>query len=268
MRKRCIIVTGIFCTLLFTTCKQYYADLEDHLSYWSAVVTARGVTCNQQSQINTSGVQCIPSATDVAFTFKVHNPKNFTLVTPRSSADAGRVIRFPHLSSQPVYGTEYTLRQTASDTLTLVYKSAFLKAHEWSRGNIGSEIMLISTDGRVFGDRFNLNIEANTPPPKPTAVLAKTNAVPPSQQTYVLCLQVPDMGTSVSGGFLHEDIAQIEINGTPYSLRLNFAKTDFIRPTDMHFITSATVQQLTGPGSASVPTGHWVLYYDTGLAVG
>ena len=129
MRKLCIIVTGLFCTLLFTTCKQYSADIENDLSYWSAIVTARDVTCDKPSQINTSGAMCIPSATDAAFTLKVRNPKNFTLVTPTSSADAGRVIRFPHLSPQPVYGTDYTLRQTASDTLTLVYKNAFLKKH-------------------------------------------------------------------------------------------------------------------------------------------
>ena len=203
MRKLCIIVTGLCCTLLFTTCKQYSADIENDLSYWSAIVTARDVTCDKPSQINTSGAMCIPSATDAAFTLKVRNPKNFTLVTPTSSADAVRVIRFPHLS----------------------------------------------------------------PPPKPTAVLAQTNVVAPLQPTYVLRLQVPDMGISVPSGKLHGDIAQIEINGIEYPLELAPLPSPshfVVRPTDTCFITATAVQPITEP----VPAGNWVLYYDTGLAVG
>ena len=42
MRKICIIVTGIFFTLLFTTCKQFNANIEDYLSYWAAEITSAG----------------------------------------------------------------------------------------------------------------------------------------------------------------------------------------------------------------------------------
>ena len=61
-------------------------------------------------------VHCVPSIaddgtdTDVTVTVNLHNPKNFRLVTPAASpADAGKVIRFPGLSPQPTYGTDYTL---------------------------------------------------------------------------------------------------------------------------------------------------------------
>ena len=215
MRKLCIIVTGLFCTLLFTTCKQYSADIENDLSYWSAIVTARDVTCDKPSQINTSGAMCIPSATDAAFTLKVRNPKNFTLVTPTSSADAGRVIRFPHLSPQPVYGTDYTLRQTASDTLTLVYKNAFLKKHEWNTDNIGPEITFISTDGRVFSERFNTNIEVNTPPKLSYATIGKTANPIGGKHYYVIILKAEDMSETAgtASELLHKDIKTLSVTG-------------------------------------------------------
>ena len=161
---------------------------------------------------------CIPSATDAVFTLKVRNPKNFTLVTPTSSADAGRIIRFPHLSPQPVYGTDYALRQTASDTLTLVYKSAFLKKYEWNTGNIGPEITFISTDGRVFSERFNTNIEVNTPPKLSYATIAKTRTADATgKHYYVIILKADEMaqtaGTATPAEKLHKDIKTLSVTG-------------------------------------------------------
>ena len=178
---------------------------------------------------------------------------------PTSPADAGKVISFPGLSSQPVYGTNYTLVQTANDKLELKYDAGFLKDYEWSTKDIGAEITFVSTDGRPFNKKFYLKLKVNTPPPKPTAVLAQTNSASP---TYVLCLQVPDMGVSVTGGKLHKDIAQIEINGTSYPLTVSGG--DFVKPSDAHFITAVT--QLAG--YPVPPSGNWVLYYDTQLPVG
>ena len=51
---------------------------------------------------------------------------------PTSPADAGKIIRFHGLGTQPEYGTDYTLEKTASDTMQLVYKSAFLKKYQLS----------------------------------------------------------------------------------------------------------------------------------------
>ena len=154
---------------------------------------------------------------------------------------------------------DYTLQQTANDELALTYTPAFLKRCEWSESSIGADITLISSDGRQFNTTASIKLEANTPPPKPTAVLAQTNSASP---TYVLCLQVPDMGVSVTGGLLHKDIEQIEINGTSYPLTVSGG--DFVKPSDAHFITAVT--QLVG--YPAPPAGAWVLYYDTGLSVG
>jgi len=287
MRKLCIIVTGLFCTLLFTTCKQYSADIENDLSYWSSVVTAGAVTCDKPSQINTSGAMCIPSVTDVAFALKVRNPKHFTLVTPTSSADAGRVIRFPHLPSQPVYGTDYTLRQTSSDTLTLVYKSAFLKKHEWNTGNIGPEITFISTDGRVFSERFNTNIEVNTPPKLSYATIGKTANPIGGKHYYVIILKADEMGqtagTATPAEKLHKDIKTLSVTGRESgNVAFTSGDTAFFVDTSIplanrRLLADTEVAQLgSGEGqpqppyawASSLNSDPWSLRYRTDTEVG
>ena len=106
------------------------------------------------------GSMCVPSADNLTVTVKLSNPKNVRLIMP----DKGNVIRFPGLSTQPVYGSDYTLEQKTSDTLTLEYKSTFLGTHEWSNGDIGPEITFIATDGRIFRSKFSLNLKVDTAP--------------------------------------------------------------------------------------------------------
>ena len=258
---RILTITAVLtAVVLIAACKQFLADPEEFFSYWSSELVPVDYSIDKPSQ-TIGGVPCVPSANDVTVTVKLKNPKNIKLVTPASSSDAGRVIRFPGLSTQPTYGTYYTLVQTANDKLELTYKPLFLKDYEWCTKDIGADITFVSTDGRPFNKKFYLKLKVNTPPPKPTAVLAQTNSASP---TYVLCLEVPDMGVSVTGGKLHKDIAQIEINGTPYELTLNGTTTDFVKPADTHFITAVT--QLAG--YPVPPSGNWVLYYDTQLPVG
>ena len=145
MKKLLKILTMVAAVLttaiLFTTCKQFRDDPEDFLSYWAAVVAPTGFDIDSPHPTNKNGALCIPSASDVTLTIKLRNPKNFTLVIPASSADAGKVINFPDLSPQPTYGTDYTLEQTPDKAaLKLTYKPGFLKAHEWGNGGIGPEM--------------------------------------------------------------------------------------------------------------------------------
>ena len=263
------IVSALIVAVLFTTCKQFRDDPEEFLSYWASEVVPIDFSIDVSVQTSTAGALCIPSETDVTLTIKLHNPKKFSLVMPSptsSPSDVQKIIRFPGLSLQPTHGSynDYTLEQTPDKLeLKLKYKSSFLKKHEWSNGAIGPEITLISTDGRKFNKKFKFNLKVNTPPPKPSAVLAETR-VPPAN--YVLCLQIPDMDLAVPGGLLHKDIAQIEINGTLYPLTVSGG--NFVKPADPHFIEYSAVKQLSESGAASVPSGSWVLYYDTGLGVG
>ena len=99
------------------------------MRYWSAEVSATDYSIDKMSYTNAEGSLCVPSADNVTVTVKLNNPESITLITPKSSANAGKVILFPELSTQPEYGEtkDYTLQQEVLDTLTLVYKSFFYK---------------------------------------------------------------------------------------------------------------------------------------------
>ncbi|QTQ14368.1 InlB B-repeat-containing protein [Treponema parvum] len=268
MRKIITVIIGaasIALLLSVTACKELFADIEEDFSYWASEPIITNFRAASPASVSAAGVQCVPSSHNAVLTLTVHNPRNFSFVMPGSSGAPSDIVTFAsnvHDASginPPEAGADYTLVQSGQNTLTLTYESVFLKRYEWSSANIGASIRLYSTDGRKFNQIYKFNLEANTPPPKPTAVLAKTTTSP---ENYVLCLQVPDMGISVPGGKLHEDIAEIEINGTSYTLTVSGG--DFVKPADAHFITAVT--QLAG--YPSPPSGAWVLYYDTGLAVG
>lgn len=110
MRRVYATLTGICLILFCTTCKPFTADIDEYLSRWSTEVIATNYRINPSYSTNAAGALCVPSAGDVTVTINLRNPKNFRLVTPAASpADAGKVIRFPGLSPQPTYGTDYTL---------------------------------------------------------------------------------------------------------------------------------------------------------------
>ena len=260
-----MVAAMLAAALFFAGCKQFLEDPEEFLGYWSSEVVPIDFSINKPYQMSNDGALCIPSADDVKLTIKLRNPRKFTLIMPTSVLDAGKVINFPGFLSdqQPRYNIDYTFKQTG-DMLELTYREAFLKAHEWSNGAIGPEITLTSTDGRKFGKKFSLNLKADTAPPKPFFTLVQTTTIP---KYYVLCLKVPDMDETVTGGKLHKDMTHIEINGTKYELKINGGGTDFIKPADSAFIEASKVEKLPIPGAANPPTGAWVLYYQTDIKV-
>jgi len=259
--KLLTIVSALIVAVSFTTCKQFREDPEDFLSYWSSEVVPIDFSIDEPYQMSNDGALCIPSSDPVTLTIKLRNPKNFTIVTPAAAADAGKVIYFPGLSPQPVYGTDYTLQQTAIDTLELKYETAFLQAHEWSNGGIGPEITLISTDGRKFSKKFSLNIEANTPPPDIGDIkIAKTEGY------YALCFdETGGMTPMLNGKRLHKDIKAIHIQkegGSEETIPLT-VKDDgsgFDIPSTLPVGLLSSVDQLfdTPPGP-----GSWTVYVKT-----
>ena len=273
--------------VVFTTCKQFLEDPEEFLSYWAAEVVSGDYIIDKPTQTNTDGVQCIPSTSDVRLTVKLNNPKNFTLVMPTSPANAGKVINFPGLSPQPVYGTDYTLQQAGS-TLNLVYKSAFLKEHEWNTGNIGPEITLIADDGREFGKPFTAHVEVNTPPKLSfTGSIGKTANPIGGKHYYVIILKAEDMsetaGIGSSAGKLHKDIKRLTVEGGN-SENISFTAghtaftVDTSTPVTSRRLLAATeVAQITSAdlgGSTPLPSwapSHnadpWALRYRTGTEV-
>ncbi|WP_255823077.1 right-handed parallel beta-helix repeat-containing protein [Treponema putidum] len=249
-------------TILFTTCKQFRDDPEDFLSYWSSEVAPINFSISG-SPVSIGGVYCVPSAGPVTVTINLHNPRKFDLRMPSSATDAGRVIRFPGLSTQPVYGTDYTLDLTANDTLQLTYKQAFLQAHEWSNGGIGPEITFISTDGRKFSKKFSLNIEANTPPPEIGDItIAKTQV----GGYYALCFNATGgMTPMLNGKRLHKDIKAIHIQkeggseGTiPLTVKDDGTGFDIPSPLPEGLLSSVDTIFDTPPGP-----GSWTVYIKT-----
>ena len=270
MRKNLIraAVCAAVIALLFgmTACKQFTADINEELGYWAAEVVPADYSFDVPYQTSNDGALCIPSATDVTLTIKLRNPRNFTLVMPTSSAD---VIRFPGLTTQPTHGSsnDYTLVQTPDkQALQLTYKSGFLKVHEWSTGSIGPEITLMSADGRKFGKKFRLNIEANTPPPEIGDItIGKTK----TGGMYVLYFKAGGMAAPLgsSSTLLHKDIAYLNVQkegGTERKIPISALTSQFDTSHGGPVLLQSTE---VDPLIDTIPSGNWELYVktDTGL---
>ena len=264
MKKLLKILTTIAvvltAALFFAGCKQFLEDPEEFLGYWSSEVVPIDFSINKPYQMSNDGALCIPSAHDVTLKIKLRNPRNFTLVIPTSSANAGKVIYFPGLSPQPTYGTDYTLNLTANDTLQLTYTQAFLQAHEWSNGGIGPEITFISTDGRKFSKKFSLNIEANTPPPEIGDItIAKTK----TGGMYVLHFKADNMTALLGSALLHKDIAYLNVQkegGTERKISISALASQFDTSHGGPFLLQSTD---VDPLIDTIPSGNWELYVKT-----
>ena len=269
MRKFHIILAGILFTFLFTTCKQFTADIEEDLSYWASEAFITGDTILSGYKTDTNSTRCVASKDGAAVTLTVRNPKAFSFDIP--SITASSLIHFNGLAAQPQHGADYTLRQTGPNTLKLTYTQAFLEKNEQGTTDLGPTIALKASDGRVFNKAYTFSIKSNSPPPKPAIVLAKTSSSP---AYYVLCLQFDsaEMTRPMGSGTVppvHKDIRSITINGSSYTLLYKDDNLDFQKPAETLPIGSfigGGVEQLTA-SSPAVPSGAWVLYFKTEIAV-
>ena len=265
MRKFYIILTGILFTLLFATCKQFTADIDDYLSRWSSEAFIQSSTIDKKTYNDGSSIPSVASADKVTIRLKVQNPKSFRFVMP-SASETRKIVEFAHFAEpKPEANIDYKLTQPSADTLELVYNKSFLEKAEWGEKDISSTITLHATDGRPFKQAYTLKLKANTPPPKPSYAVAKTTG---TTAYYVLCITVPDMDKTAGGELLHKDLACIEVNGTPYTFSVNEAQTAFTKPEDPVFITHSDVEKLSNQPNDAIPTdSSWVLYYKTDVEV-
>ena len=265
MRKAFIVLTGILFTLLFATCKQFTADIDDYLSRWSSEAFIQSSTIDKKTYNDGSSIPSVASADKVTITLKVQNPKSFRFVMP-SASETRKIVEFAHFAGpKPKANIDYKLTQPSADTLELVYNKSFLEKAEWGEKDISSTITLHATGGRPFKQAYTLKLKANTPPPKPSYAVAKTTG---TTAYYVLCITVPDMDKTAGGGLLHKDLACIEVNGTPYTFSVNEAQTAFTKPEDPVFITHSDVEKLSNQPNDAIPTdSSWVLYYKTDVEV-
>ncbi len=268
-----ILPVLVFC--LFIACKNYTADIEDYLSYWSSEASIADYTFDPPPQTDAEGVRWFSSKTAVTVTFTVNNPKNFNFKMPEDSGAPADIVTFPRIRNEPDKnaaialqpGIDYEFKKISNTKLALTYTPVFLQKHEWGRGDITPSIILYITDGRHFEQAVQGTLKVNTPPPAITHyTLAKTKTNDPGKDAYyVLCLQVPDMDVRVTGELLHKDIVGIEINGTTYSLSVNETQHTFIKPEDTAFLNITDVEKLEA-NAGNIPSG-WVLYFKTDVPV-
>ena len=277
MRRVYATLTGICLILFCTTCKPFTADIDEYLSRWSTEVIATNYRINPSYSTNAAGALCVPSAGDVTVRINLRNPKNFRLVTPAAPpADAGKVIRFPGLSPQPTYGTDYTLTQSADDTLTLTYKSSFLKKYEWGTGDISPEISLIAADNdRVFGQKFHLNLRADTSPALDYKGIGKTQVG--GKRYYVLIFQAKGMNAMIGTEYVHKDIKKLHITkeggaSAVYTIRnISFVSQTFSWSPGDPLLNSATQLELGDYEGDEppfpAPADKWLIYYKTDIEI-
>ena len=269
-----ILTAAVAVILLFTACQQFLEDPEDFLSYWASETFVKNHSIDSAHRPDKAGVPCVGSSASVDITLSVHNPKGFSFVMPTFSAPAG-IVEFKELSSPPEVGTDYELERTSSTRLKLTYKPSLLQKYEQGSGSLNPTITLKAKDGRVFKQTYTFGIKSNTPPPKPEKiVIAKTKG---ADSRYVLCLKF-DLGemekmvttSSSSTVPVHKDIEKITINGFSYDLLYKDVTSGFQKPAETtkigSFIESGEVEKLDS-SSLDVPSGKWVLYFKTEVAV-
>ena len=266
--------------------------MDEELGYWASEPVITGFRAASPAQTSPAGVQCVPSASDAVITLTVRNPKNFLFVMPGDAGAPPDIVSFGsniHDSSgtnPPAANADYTLSQSAHDTLTLTYKPAFLKRYEHSRANIGTSITLYSTDGRKFNQTYSFDLEANTPPQLEYVTIGKTAAADvQGKYYYVIILKAEDMTetAATASELLHEDIKTLSVTGGD-SADITFTpgNTGFFVDTgvpvvDRRLLAAGEVAQLTAGdfnGPAVLPdwnpadvNSSWALRYKTNIVV-
>ena len=288
MRK---ILSFLVIFVLCDGCKNYQADIDDYLSYWStqAAIVRSGFDPAITVQTDTDTIQSIPSSSDVTVTFTVRNPKNVTFKLPQDAGAPTDIVVFPTdvagtTTGSPKQPNDYELIQDSNSQLTLTYKKEFLQKYEYGKKNIGPTITLYAKDGRKFAETFKLNVKANTPPPNLTyRAIGKTTAADGSgKHYYVLFLEVPDMDTEInSSELLHKDITQLSIaegsgSYTSIPLTVKADKSGFdisgagerlLGYSDATALLPAEVEEGVTPDPLPASTEKWIIRIKTDVKV-
>lgn len=138
--------------------------------------------------------------------------------SPTDIVSFGSGIHDSSGTNPPAVTADYTLVQSARDTFTLTYTSAFLKRYEYGSANIGAAIKLYSTDGRKFNRIYKFDLYANTAPVLEYAGIGKTTVG--TDDYYVLIFRAKDMDTMIGspGESVHKDIDTMNVTAGGVSL--------------------------------------------------
>lgn len=287
MRK---ILTFLAVIVVCAGCKNYQADIDNYLSYWSTQATIARYSFDPAAvQTDNEKIQNIPSSSDVNVILTVRNPKNFTFKMPQDPGAPADIVVFPTdvtgtAGGTPTQSIDYTLTQASSSQLRLTYKKAFLQKYESVKKNIGPTIRLYAADDRPFPGTFKLNVKVNTPPPNLTyrAIGKTATADQKGKHYYVLFLGANGMDTTINGSnLLHKDIRYLSIaegSGTYTSIPLTVKadKSGFdISGADGRLLAHTETAQLAlsdvdsgvTPGNISALSGGWIVRVKTNVEV-
>ncbi len=286
MRK---ILTFLAVIVVCAGCKNYQADIDNYLSYWSTQATIARYSFDPAAvQIDSEKIQNIPSSSDVNVILTVRNPKNFTFKMPQDPGAPADIVVFPTdvtgtAGGAPTQPTDYTLTQESSSQLRLTYKKEFLQKYEYGAKNIGPTITLYAADGRSFPGTFKLNVKVNTPPPNLTyrAIGKTATADQKGKYYYVLFLEANGMNTTINGSnLLHKDIKYLSIaegSGTYKSIPLTVkAESGFdisdaggrlLAHTETAQLALSDVGSGVTPDNISALSGGWILCVKTNVEV-
>ena len=287
MRK---ILTFLAVIVVYAGCKNYQADIDNYLSYWSTQATIARYSFDPAAvQIDSEKIQNIPSSSDVNVILTVRNPKNFTFKLPLDAGAPTDIVVFPTdvtgtAGGPPTQPTDYTLTQGSNSQLTLTYKKAFLQKYEYGAKNIGPTIRLYAADDRPFPGTFKLNVKVNTPPPNLTyrAIGKTATADQKGKYYYVLFLEADGMNTTINGSnLLHKDIKYLSIaegSGTyksiPLTVKADKSGFDISRAGGWLLAHTETAQlALSDVGSGVTPdnisalSGGWIVRVKTDVEV-
>ena len=280
MRK---ILTFLAVIVVYAGCKNYQADIDNYLSYWSTQATIARYSFDPAAvQIDSEKIQNIPSSSDVNVILTVRNPKNFTFKLPLDAGAPTDIVGFPTdvtgtAGGPPTQPTDYTLTQGSNSQLTLTYKKAFLQKYEYGAKNIGPTIRLYAADDRPFPGTFKLNVKVNTPPPNLTyrAIGKTATADQKGKYYYVLFLEANGMNTTINGSnLLHKDIKYLSIaegSGTyqsiPLTVKADKSGFDISGAGGRLLAHTKTAQLASSDVDISTLSGGWILRVKTDVEV-
>jgi hypothetical protein len=283
MRK---ILTFLAVIVVCAGCKNYQADIDNYLSYWSTQPTIARYSFDPAAvQIDSEKIQNIPSSSDVNVILTVRNPKNFTFKMPQNPgapADPADIVVFsPDVAGtagvDPAQQIDYTLTQVSSSQLRLTYKKAFLQKYEYGAKNIGPTIRLYAADSRPFPGTFKLNVKVNTPPPNLTyrAIGKTATADQKGKYYYVLFLEANGMNTTINGSnLLHKDIKYLSIaegSGTyqsiPLTVKADKSGFDISGAGGRLLAHTKTAQLASSDVDISTLSGGWIVRVKTDVEV-
>ena len=280
MRK---ILTFLAVIVVYAGCKNYQADIDNYLSYWSTQATIARYSFDPAAvQIDSEKIQNIPSSSDVNVILTVRNPKNFTFKLPLDAGAPTDIVAFPTdvtgtAGGHPTQPTDYTLTQGSNSQLTLTYKKAFLQKYEYGAKNIGPTIRLYAADDRPFPGTFKLNVKVNTPPPNLTyrAIGKTATADQKGKYYYVLFLEANGMNTTINGSnLLHKDIKYLSIaegSGTyqsiPLTVKADKSGFDISGAGGRLLAHTKTAQLASSDVDISTLSGGWIVRVKTDVEV-